>query len=371
MLITSLQVSVALIAATRYVLCRTAGFVNGGLNRKRSENGGLAVDLTFLWNAPTATRFRSAPRLVVTAGPDGPSLSLPYSVQPHTYYPLKDQPALHRRFAEVQPTLAGVTAFASEYGLLLRRLDMENFDVAEAVAVWLPRIAWMRHLTSIWDLIRPQGELPTDVEKLFRSLVRYRSDSVAEVREPDIGDGHLVPDHWLSWLGREWWSSENVVRALGALVTSGVPGDPWLAYRWPLTVYLTERISHEYGAMRQASLEYRPMEALHVRIGAQPENLWEAMVFQFAHAVSEERRYRRCAVCRSWLEFRGELGPEDRAACSPACRQRLYRQRIEQATTLHEQQGMGAEVIAERLGADINTVRGWLDAAAKRKDKRA
>lgn len=98
--------------------------------------------------------------------------------------------------------------------------------------------------------------------------------------------------------------------------------------------------------------------------------LWDAMVLQLAMAILNGTQYRPCAVCQKPIPVHHKMGEEDRTACSQACRQRLFRQRRDQAIRWH-QEGVSFREIAARLQTDAATVKGWIRSARKPQSGRA
>jgi hypothetical protein len=90
-----------------------------------------------------------------------------------------------------------------------------------------------------------------------------------------------------------------------------------------------------------------------------PGNLADALWFQFTTAVSESRRYRKCAECQSWFEIPLRGARISKEYCSNACRSAAYRRRQERARQLHGQ-GRSFKEIAQELGTDVKTVKGWV-----------
>jgi hypothetical protein len=90
-----------------------------------------------------------------------------------------------------------------------------------------------------------------------------------------------------------------------------------------------------------------------------PENLADALWYQFATAVSENRRYQKCKECGQWFEIPLRGARISREYCSNGCRSLAYRKRQERARQLYGQ-GRSFKEIARELGSDTKTVKAWI-----------
>ena len=89
-----------------------------------------------------------------------------------------------------------------------------------------------------------------------------------------------------------------------------------------------------------------------------PESLIAAIWVQLALAIEGNREYRQCDQCRRWFEVAAEKR-EDARFCGDPCRFKAYRARQKEARQLMDD-GVPVKQIAERLGSDIKTVKGWV-----------
>lgn len=122
---------------------------------------------------------------------------------------------------------------------------------------------------------------------------------------------------------------------------------------------LDEVVDTLLGTRLQPRLRFRQGVA---RLMVSPANLWEAAVLQFVNSAVAGTRYRRCANCAAWLAYKRSMRSESRTACSPACRQKLYRERMEQARILYGS-NCTIEEIADKTETNIATVQQWVKAA--------
>jgi hypothetical protein len=105
-----------------------------------------------------------------------------------------------------------------------------------------------------------------------------------------------------------------------------------------------------------------------------PKDVLGGIWLQFAGAVSGNKEYSRCEVCRAWYEV-GATGRsrkdetrksrKDRQYCSPRCKQEAFRRRKAKVLELHAKR-MKAKLIAPQVGSTVGTVKGWI---ASQKEK--
>jgi hypothetical protein len=90
-----------------------------------------------------------------------------------------------------------------------------------------------------------------------------------------------------------------------------------------------------------------------------PTTLRSALWLQFGQAVSDNKDYRRCAVCEKYFEVSPPVVRKSRQFCSDACRFKAYRGRQARARQLHVG-GKGFKQIAKELNSEPQTVRKWV-----------
>lgn len=232
------------------------------------------------------------------------------------FEPASQEPALFRVFAGLTPEPDAMLAFANTYG------HLGDF-------LWL---AGSGH-----DPARAGGADP-----LNDALVRRTG----------------LPQNRL---GREraetmslWTSEIEAMRAACDLWEQVAEGraDP------NLTAQVTEAIDNGCRERVQKRFGYDPRSRKALWTYT-PVDLLGAMWLQFADAASGNKRTRRCSVCDRWFLVAAGAGRTDKEHCSLACRQKAYRKRKQDAIDLHGK-GVPAKEIAERLGSDLETVKGWL-----------
>jgi hypothetical protein len=95
-----------------------------------------------------------------------------------------------------------------------------------------------------------------------------------------------------------------------------------------------------------------------------PKTLLAAIWLQFQEAILGNEKYEKCKECGRWLGVFAAGARIDRQYCSASCKVKAHRRRKEKALQLHEQ-GMKAKKIAEEVGSDEDTVKGWISASER------
>jgi hypothetical protein len=83
------------------------------------------------------------------------------------------------------------------------------------------------------------------------------------------------------------------------------------------------------------------------------------MWLQFSQAVSENKRFRQCQQCFSWIEILPPITRSSRLYCSDVCRIRAQRTGVLRAREMHGGRKSIKEIATE-LGSDVDTVRRWI-----------
>jgi hypothetical protein len=287
------------------------------------------------------------------------------------YEPFQDEPALFRKFADMPPSPEYILQFANEYGNLgefERELGPGETSLgmrivkAEPLIGWVGMIRSMRQAVSLWDLAM-DGDMEALEERMFweENLVVYRPPSLSKL----LG---AHQDRWNFWIGIEppdphvelfddryvLRNSEHdqsqSVRLFGDIVAAAL--------------FTVQRIINPWligdpdrrGPFLRLDME---IESKRPRLRHWPSNLATALWLQFATAVSENRRYHLCKECGRWFEVPRRGGRISREYCSNSCRTIAYRGRQEKARQLHSE-GKPLKEIAQELGSDVKTVKGWI-----------
>lgn len=90
-----------------------------------------------------------------------------------------------------------------------------------------------------------------------------------------------------------------------------------------------------------------------------PRSLLACMWWQFARAFTGEARLGACKVCSKPFEFGPDGFYSNREFCSPACKQKDHRRKVNEARSLRET-GLSPSVIAKQMKTTTDTVKNWL-----------
>jgi hypothetical protein len=281
-----------------------------------------------------------------------------------TYFPLRDYTGLFRTFAETEPTERGVLAFVEHFGMLLAAsttpamktsrgsssgkavVDVLAFH-AEPFEFWRREIRTMRFANMIWEML---GE--RDSDDLVGHFIAWRKDAAGPSAVQFDSHARLAQ-------GKSPPAPE--VRIVEPIVTR--EESEWFARCLKGGSVLLARLGLERLVNRRlegqlcATFALDPSGQMGLRV--LPKNLLQAIWLQFGLAVSEDRKYRQCAVCQTWFELSPELARTNRRFCSIKCKNREYRNRQEQARQLHGE-GMEPREIAKKLETTVAVVKGWI-----------
>jgi hypothetical protein len=280
-----------------------------------------------------------------------------------SYKPLKVT-GLYREFAAIREADRGaILAFANERGRLgpgvSRFLDVANPDEPNSLSVmtgeshedWAGEIKAMRRAVVVWDAL-----FKRDRAALEQSGIRWQSAI------PDTGSGfhrkacwiYFGPDNYQQHL----FDSEDPSLYDGALTAATLLLNDWINTR--LDFHVQARLFHDFQG--QTSVAYpRSSFRLH------PRNLLGCLWLQLAQAVAGNKETRTCEGCKSWFEVSPDRDGRTarRLFCTPQCKLREHRRTKQTALRLYGE-GKSAKLIAEVLGKDEATVRGWLPARRRK-----
>jgi hypothetical protein len=135
------------------------------------------------------------------------------------------------------------------------------------------------------------------------------------------------------------------------------PGDPVL----PGWVYLCQAIDgylFDAGVAVNPEMTWDPARERPTLRHVAP-TLLTAVLYQLADAVDNGRVFARCLHCGKPFLVAPEAARTHRRFCSTSCRLKAYRARMDLARRMHAG-GKTFEEIAEELGSDVVTVKGWV-----------
>ena len=229
------------------------------------------------------------------------------------YEPLKDQPTLFLKFAEVVPTEVGILKFANKYGNLSRIKTGRKWEVGmdgiehtfagHTLKDWENEIQTMKDAVEVWDLARDG-----DREQLAK-LIRWDGDVVGYHKEiPPTSRSELIAAPQFHPELREMWEpGETIGPAYGYL-------------------------QHVLQKQLVKAVSLNPLwENSSLRMTFKPENLAYAIWVQFSEAVTAtgDREYRRCEHCDGPFMVPKKRAYPPRRYCTNSCRVMAYRKKKE------------------------------------------
>lgn len=267
-----------------------------------------------------------------------------------SYAPLRDHDALHREFADIDPTEKTAAAFANKYGQL-------GGDIAHTCYVWNPSLPplLVNQLSTMplsIDSVPPYLPFLGDTLDGWRREIKAMKRTVTLWEHLVSGKKKLVQNH----LEKEWGKGVGMDLHWDEILIKG-----YELLRDDINKHLLKRISPE---MRSRQRKHN----LGLRIV--PDSLIGALWLQFALAVDGNKEYKQCKMCSTWFEigrtesyspeagFRGRAR-KDKTYCSNACRSRALREKKKEARRLYEK-SITIDEIAKTLGSEQDTVRGWV-----------
>ncbi len=210
----------------------------------------------------------------------------------------------------------------------------------------------MRFLTDLW------GYATAGEQSALKAFIRWAGDAVVFSWEP-IRVYYVLPNE--AGKGVERWSAidhhgpdERPLRR-GDLIA------PALRF---VQRHLDARLSGTFTTPRLVW----PRGAAWPRLLNAPAGLLDALSLQFALSAADRDRgfhIGYCIRCGKRIEYAPGVNRADKTTCSDSCRSLLYRRRKKQAASM-QAEGKTVKEIAEALGSDTNTVKGWIKGSRKK-----
>jgi hypothetical protein len=295
----------------------------------------------------------------------------------YSYNPLTEPLALYRILADTPPTPEGVLAFAKRYGMLGADTQ-QQVSVGQDLLPGEPLTAWVGEIRAIREYAALWQQVATKDEEALSRVIRWWDDGVkydnfahlVDRGEPiQAAAGPLRREEWIASPRHRRERLEPVHK--GAVMDASYPewyakrdvvAAAWFALQDGVNQHVQGRVS--FGLLNWAT-EVEGDDCL--MPGCSADSLIGALWLRFALAIGEGRFPQRCSECTNWFEpapAGGRRGRADRQVCSGTCRARRYQKRIAQARDL-DKQGVPAAEIAQRLDADVRTVKGWIGSWTK------
>jgi len=242
------------------------------------------------------------------------------------YQPLEKRTGLFREFANINASEAAVRSFASMFGLLESDCNVELRSEkgpvpahGETLVFWKTEIQRLKLAVDLCDayMTGDRRNLVDPIVKLANKRSRF---GLRPGLHPDDGDVAIA-----------------AVQAIEELVDQNVAG----------------RVKARFLSQGSSPLP---------NLSLQPQSLLGAIWLQFAAAFEAHKTFANCQLCQAPFEISvAQTGKRsDARFCSDRCRVGFYRNRIDRARELGST-GMSPAKIARELGAQVDTVRGWLN----------
>lgn len=260
------------------------------------------------------------------------------------YQPLKEEPALFRKFADLNDDVDSFVSFADRYGLPFRvlgsglphyvardeqtgeltfhdeRLDDDKVPPsgeADAWGVWLSDLRRDRQTMAVAVRILDalKWDLQTDLlsELLTIEGPRVRGDTLLPIQ---VRVTAPLPEMVLTAL------TLRTHQEVWPRVRPNTPGWEIRARRVAARAVLAALVHLNAGgttpSLALVDGTMRAQDDLQLRLAFQPHSLWDAMWLQLTLAVDGNRRYERCPVCGEWWDATDCR--QDRQTCSDRCR---------------------------------------------------
>jgi hypothetical protein len=218
--------------------------------------------------------------------------------------PLRENAALFKTFAAVDPHLDGILAFANKYGNLKGRCTIEE---------WWKEIEAMRQAASIWEAWSNFNAV------VLRRHFLWQTDGNG--KRVVLFDSHPGKPS----AGPQ---GERVTMVIGSETS---PGGLWQALadkdvRMAAQLYLMRVIDDHLVRLATSTPVWDKEEKRVVRV-LMPLNLLGAIWLQFEHFVTGSNKLVSCPVCGRWFEVSRTAGRSDKEYCQPSCRSKAYRDR--------------------------------------------
>jgi hypothetical protein len=274
------------------------------------------------------------------------------------YQPLIKFSGLFLQFAELEPNLDAIAAFANAFGhlgpplakpvVLYDRAKGDRAPVApgEHIGAWTKEILIMRLTAQLWEAAR-KG----DTAYLSRMIFWETDGSGVRIdTHPDLQLDNLPPPPF--HVDKAWIAASHLGDdVLGRFI----PGDLIKPAFHRVQTHVNEQLRHRASPR----LLWDPQRE---RLGLYivPEGLIGALWVQLARAIERDSRFRRCGECGTWFELAPDTARSDKRYCSTPCRTKAYRRRQAEAVRL-DSEGRSVEEIAQKLQSEPETVRGWIE----------
>lgn len=232
--------------------------------------------------------------------------------------PLKEDPALFRKFAAVEPTEDGIIAFANQWGPLRSEFNFweehleegeepSSFNwTIEPTELWFEEIKKMNALVGLWDVLQSGKD---------RNL-----SEVLEVTKNEQFHGLHGRVHF------------KTAPKLGWNFFFGKRNRPSGGIRELARLFLLEMINDSLWGFCSPWLDMgRSVDDSNLRLT--PHHLNAALWLMFAQEILGDKKLKQCQYCKGHFEVTKESNERrqrsDKKYCSPKCRAAAFRDRVD------------------------------------------
>lgn len=257
--------------------------------------------------------------------------------------PYTDEPALLRRFADLDMTDEAIASFANKYGFLGFE-EIVDFDLSRR---YEPLEKWRFSIAEVACAI-------TLYEAWHDFLDTYSLEKIIKIEDDPVHDTSykLAFKHKQVELHRRFSPPKHI--------PYDRTRDYAFAAKFVFGVLTTDGLKDAISPKPKLGLDNE------LRLALEPNTLIGAIWLQVAQMAEHHKVFKRCEYCGAWFEVRGrDSKAASRKWCGGACSQTAYRQRQAEALKLAED-GLEAYEIANRLGSKLITVQGWLEASRQK-----
>ncbi|MFN7936587.1 MAG: helix-turn-helix domain-containing protein [Bryobacteraceae bacterium] len=246
---------------------------------------------------------------------------------------LADEQGIFLSLADVASDEAAVPAYANKFGMLGSRLYTTYMPYgkvyAETPLQWRQVAEDIRHVVALWEAVR-SGQIGEFVPSFKKAPdggpIVYSPQGNISLR-PVVFDqtGHLEPERL---------SEINYLK---------------------LAELALKQLINDQLADLPLKRQFSP-DAWEFIDGV--DTMLAAVWHYLALAVKTNAHFNKCERCSKWFPVSADK-QDDMKFCSPACRNKAYRRRVELAKELHAK-GLSVAAIAERLQVKADSVERWI-----------
>lgn len=269
-------------------------------------------------------------------------------------------PQLFLQLAALVPEADAIRAFADHYGWLgiAHRPGAAHVAGAETLGEWRDELAALSDAVAVWHAIqqhRLDGLIQWTKGAHDGKGAAVAYDSSRGARLLNLPEGST---RRMALVASERYRAD----ALKVLKMGDLEG--------PARLYLETLINERLRGCVAPQVFFERSVIIGTTSGADARLLLIARGnlacawLQFSEAVAGRRAFRRCEAegCGKWIVYAPvdqESGRPTRKTCSNMCRMRVYLARKSKAADLRRE-GMTVRAIAEKLDADIESVKSWI-----------